>query len=66
MENMFSSSYDGLRENDFNERYFSAWKDGMTGYPFIDACMRYLKNNGWINFRMSYLVSFASYQLWLD
>ena len=62
-----SSSYDGLRENDFNERYFSAWKDGMTGYPFIDACMRYLKNNGWINFRMrAMLVSFASYQLWLD
>ena len=39
----------------------------MTGFPFIDACMRYLKNTGWINFRMrAMLVSFASYQLWLD
>ena len=29
--------------------------------------MRYLKSNGWINFRMrAMLVSFASYQLWLD
>ena len=29
--------------------------------------MRYLKKNGWINFRMrAMLVSFASYQLWLD
>ena len=60
-------AYDGLRENSFNEKLFLAWKSGMTGFPFIDACMRYLKNTGWINFRMrAMLVSFASYQLWLD
>ena len=60
-------AYDGIRENDFNEQYHLAWKDGLTGYPFVDACMRYLKSNGWINFRMrAMLVSFASYQLWLD
>ena len=60
-------AYDGIRENDFNEQYHQAWKDGLTGYPFVDACMRYLKSNGWINFRMrAMLVSFASYQLWLD
>ena len=65
-ENM-STSYNGLRENDFNEKYFKAWTDGQTGYPFIDACMRYLKSHGWINFIMrAMLVSFASYQLWLD
>ena len=65
-ENM-STSYNGLRENDFNEKYFKAWTEGQTGYPFIDACMRYLKSHGWINFRMrAMLVSFASYQLWLD
>jgi deoxyribodipyrimidine photo-lyase len=39
----------------------------MTGYPLIDACMRALHQQGWINFRMrAMLVSFASYQLWLD
>ena len=39
----------------------------MTGFPFVDASMRYLKNMGWINFRMrAMLISFASYQLWLD
>jgi len=39
----------------------------MTGFPFIDASMRYLKSMGWINFRMrAMLISFASYQLWLD
>ena len=60
-------AYDGIRENSFNEEYHHAWKIGLTGYPFVDACMRYLKANGWINFRMrAMLVSFASYQLWLD
>ncbi len=57
---------DGLRENDFNENFFLAWKSGLTGYPFLDACMRSLKVNGWINFRMrAMLLSFASYHLWL-
>ena len=65
--NNLNSAFDGLREDDFNPYYYEAWKNGNTGYPFIDACMRYLKVNGWINFRMrAMLVSFASYQLWLD
>ncbi len=61
-----NSAFDILRK-DFNEKHYECWKSGMTGYPFIDACMRYLEKNGWINFRMrAMLVSFASYQLWLD
>ena len=61
-----NSAFDILRK-DFNEKHYKAWKTGMTGYPFVDACMRYLEINGWINFRMrAMLVSFASYQLWLD
>lgn len=45
----------------------SAWKEGKTGYPMIDACMRKLIQTGWINFRMrAMLMSFASYHLWLD
>lgn len=60
------SGYDGLRENNFNDEYFQAWKRGMTGYPMVDACMRALRATGWINFRMrAMLVSFASYNLWL-
>lgn len=56
----------GLRESAFNEDYFQAWRQGQTGYPFVDACMRALTATGWINFRMrAMLVSFASYQLWL-
>jgi deoxyribodipyrimidine photo-lyase len=58
--------FNGLRENEFNEDFFEAWKTGNTGYPFIDACMRCLRHTGWLNFRMrAMLVSFSSYQLWL-
>ncbi|MEC7030120.1 MAG: deoxyribodipyrimidine photo-lyase [Pseudomonadota bacterium] len=59
--------YNGLREDDFNEALFEAWKYGKTGYPMVDACMRSLIATGWLNFRMrAMLVSFASYHLWLD
>ncbi|MEM7617542.1 MAG: deoxyribodipyrimidine photo-lyase [Pseudomonadota bacterium] len=64
-ENMHYS-YDDLREKDFNDEYFLAWKNGMTGYPMVDACMRALAATGWLNFRMRAMVmSFASYHLWL-
>ncbi|KAL9180353.1 hypothetical protein ACHAXT_008323 [Thalassiosira profunda] len=52
---------------DFNEVHFDAWCTGHTGFPFVDACMRCLLKTGWINFRMrAMLVSFATYNLWLD
>jgi deoxyribodipyrimidine photo-lyase len=61
-----SRVYDGLRENEFNQERFAAWKEGKTGYPMIDACMRALNETSWINFRMrAMLVSFASNHLWL-
>ena len=63
----FHSAYDGLRECTADNAHFKAWCAGMTGYPFIDACMRSLQATGWLNFRMrAMLVSFASYHLWLD
>jgi ATP-dependent Clp protease ATP-binding subunit ClpB len=59
-------AYDGLRENEFDQKLFRAWAAGRTGFPFVDACMRSLASTGWINFRMrAMLVAFASYQLWL-
>ncbi|MFN8845292.1 MAG: deoxyribodipyrimidine photo-lyase/cryptochrome family protein [Bdellovibrionales bacterium] len=59
-------AFDGLRESDFNNSLFEAWKKGETGFPMVDATMRCLQQTGWINFRMrAMLVSFASYQLWL-
>lgn len=31
---------------------FEAWRMGRTGWPLVDACMRFLHHNGWLNFRM--------------
>lgn len=60
------STYDELRVA-FDEAKYTAWLDGRTGYPMVDACMRSLHHSGWLNFRMRcMLVSFACYQLWLD
>lgn len=32
-----------------NSEYCKAWEEGFTGYPFIDACMRQLRKEGWIH-----------------
>jgi deoxyribodipyrimidine photo-lyase len=58
--------FDGMREGDFDGARFQAWAEGRTGYPMVDACMRYLIHGGWLNFRMrAMLMSFAAYHLWL-
>ena len=58
--------YDGLREAEFRQDRFEAWKAGRTGYPMVDACVRSLVATGWLNFRMrAMLTSFNSYHLWL-
>ena len=63
----FNRACDNLRPAVADAARLTAWKEGRTGYPFIDACMRSLCSRGWINFRMrAMLVSFASYHLWLD
>jgi deoxyribodipyrimidine photo-lyase len=49
------------------EKNIQAWKQGQTGFPLIDACMRCLHQTGYINFRMrSMLVSFLCHQLDVD
>lgn len=61
-----NSAYDHIR-TDWNEKYFIAWRDGLTGYPLVDACMRCVKQTGYLNFRMrAMLVSFLTHHLWLD
>ena len=58
--------YVGLRDDGDDAGRLRAYEEGRTGYPFVDACMRYLRATGWINFRMrAMLMSFASYDLWL-
>jgi deoxyribodipyrimidine photo-lyase len=62
--------FDGLRNegalDDDERRRFEAWRDGRTGWPIVDACMRMLDATGWLNFRMrAMLASVAAYPLWL-
>jgi deoxyribodipyrimidine photo-lyase len=48
-----------------SKTYQQAWKNGHTGYPLIDACMRCLNETGYLNFRMRALVvSFFTHHLW--
>ena len=57
-------AYAGLRQTD-PER-LAAWSEGRTGLPFVDACMRALTAEGWINFRMrALLMAVASHHLWI-
>jgi len=57
-------AYAGLRQSD--PQRLAAWSQGRTGWPFVDACMRALIAEGWINFRMrAMLMAVASQHLWL-
>tara|TARA_B100001287_G_C22622562_1_gene500854 strand:- start:320 stop:1306 length:987 start_codon:yes stop_codon:yes gene_type:complete len=48
-----------------DEELIDKWIKGETGFPFLDACMKFLNKNGWINFRMrAMIMSFASYNMW--
>ncbi len=60
-------AYEGMRPLEPDHSRLSAWENGETGLPFLDACLRSLRATGWLNFRMrAMLVSVASYHLWLD
>ena len=59
-------AYDGLRPDVADPARLAAYVAGQTGFPFVDACLRALRDHGWLNFRMrAMLMSFASYHLWL-
>ncbi len=60
----FNRAFD-LVEKPFSEAYFNAWTTGQTGFPLVDACMRCVKQTGYINFRMrAMVVSFYTLHLW--
>ncbi|CAM1370148.1 cryptochrome/deoxyribodipyrimidine photo-lyase family protein [Tenacibaculum xiamenense] len=52
-------------KKDISVKYQEAWKEGKTGIPIIDACMRCLQDTGYLNFRMrAMVVSFFTHNLW--
>lgn len=40
-----------------NPRFLTAWKEGRTGFPIIDAGMRQLKQTGWMHNRVRMIVA---------
>ena len=47
--------------------HLAAFAAGETGLPFADACLRYLRTTGWLNFRArAMLVSVAVHHLGID
>jgi deoxyribodipyrimidine photo-lyase len=57
-------SYDQFRTKK-NKKYIKAWKEGLTGYPLVDASMRCVVQTGYLNFRMRAMaVSFFTHILW--
>ncbi|MGO2696291.1 cryptochrome/photolyase family protein [Bavariicoccus seileri] len=50
-----------------DESQFERWKDGLTGYPIIDAAMRQLKTTGWMHNRLRMITaSFLTKDLLID
>lgn len=50
-----------------NEKHFEAWKQGLTGYPIVDAGMRQLATTGWMHNRVRMIVaSFLTKDLLID
>ena len=49
------------------ERRFQTWRDGLTGYPLVDAGMRQLAREGWMHNRARLVVgSFLTKDLAID
>lgn len=65
MENAsINKGYQKLKKS-ISREYQKAWEEGKTGFPLIDACMRCLRETGYLNFRMrAMLVSFFTHILW--
>jgi len=60
-----NKGYELLEKSDSVD-FLNAWKNGQTGFPLVDACMRCLEQTGYLNFRMrAMVVSFATHHLWL-
>lgn len=59
-----NKGFDEIR-NKTNPELVTAWENGLTGYPLIDACINCVKYTGYLNFRMrSLIVSFFTHHLW--
>ena len=66
MNKPFKPEYSGISWS-WNEDHFTAWCEGKTGYPIVDAAMRQLNHIGWMHNRCRMVVSsFLSKDLLAD
>ena len=64
--NSFDEKYQGLEWEDAPTD-LQSWKDGMTGYPIVDAGMRQLNTTGWMHNRARMITaSFLTKHLLID
>ncbi|ESP94416.1 MULTISPECIES: deoxyribodipyrimidine photo-lyase [Pseudoalteromonas] len=62
----FNEKYDAVIWLD-DETAFTAWCEGKTGYPIVDAAMRQLNQTGWMHNRLRMIVaSFLTKHLLID
>jgi len=48
----FDEYYSPAELDEEKQELLTAWKEGQTGFPLVDASMRQLLAMGWMNFRM--------------
>lgn len=62
----FKLETDKLHWHD-NPAHLTAWQQGQTGFPLVDAAMRQLNQTGWMHNRLRMVTAmFFSKLLWLD
>lgn len=66
MNRNFQVKYDAVVW-EYDDDALQTWKEGKTGYPFVDAGMRQLAGEGWMHNRLRMCVAmFLSKDLLLD
>ncbi|MCK6390337.1 MAG: DNA photolyase family protein [Azonexus sp.] len=66
VDGAFKPEYGAIRWDDWPAG-LSAWQQGMTGYPLVDAAMRQLNFSGWMHNRLRMVVaSFLCKDLGID
>jgi deoxyribodipyrimidine photo-lyase len=65
-ERSFKPAYDAIQWKSWPEG-FTAWCEGQTGYPLVDAAMHQLNHSGWMHNRLRMVVaSFLTKDLGID
>lgn len=62
----YKKEYDNIKWS-YNKKLFSAWCEGKTGFPIVDACMRQLNTTGFMHNRGRMIcASFLTKDLHID